>query len=51
MERKTIGESTLNEVLPQLQEISKVYGLRLYNTKDFKLARLILANLYSNHLI
>jgi hypothetical protein len=50
MERKTIGKSKLSEMLPHLKEISKVYGLKLNKAREFKMARLILANLYNREL-
>lgn len=48
MEQKTIGGSKLSEMLPHLKEVSRVYGLRLNRAKEFKMARLILANLYNS---
>jgi len=45
---KSIGEMTLSEVLPHLKKIADDFGLRLNRAKEFKTARAILANLYSN---
>lgn len=45
-----IGKMTISQVIPQLSEISKLYGLRLYVAKEFKLARIILVNLYCKEL-
>lgn len=50
MEQKTIGKSKLSEMLPHLKEVSRVYGLRLNRAKEFKMTRLILANLYNREL-
>lgn len=48
MEQKTIGKSKLSEMMPHLTEVSRVYGLRLNRAKEFKMARLILVNLYNS---
>jgi hypothetical protein len=45
-----IGKMTITEAYPHLKAISLAYGLRLNRSKDFKLARIILANLYSREL-
>jgi hypothetical protein len=45
---KSIGESTISEMLPHLREVAFAHGLRLNRAKEFKQARIILANLY-NH--
>jgi len=42
---------TVSEALPHLQAIASAYGLRLNRVKEFKLARVILANLYCRELI
>jgi len=42
---------TVSEALPHLQTIASTYGLRLNRVKEFKLARIILANLYSRELV
>ena len=41
---------TLSEAYPHLRSVDLAYGLRLNRVKDFKFARLILANLYSREL-
>jgi hypothetical protein len=43
---KTIGESTVSEMMPYLKSIGDRYGLRLNRAKEFKMVRLILANRY-----
>ena len=45
-----ISKMTLSEVYPQLQKVAIAYGLKLNRAKEFKMARLILANLYSREL-
>lgn len=45
-----IGRMTLSEAYPHLRSVALAYGLKLNRVKDFKLARLILANLYSREL-
>jgi hypothetical protein len=42
---------TLNEAYPHLKSVALAYGLKLNRVKDFKLARIILANLYSRELM
>ena len=46
-----IGKMTVSEAMPHLQIISSMYGLRLNRAKEFKLARIILANLYCQELV
>ena len=41
-----IGKMTISQVTPYLNSIASSYGLRLNRVKEFKLARVILANLY-----
>jgi hypothetical protein len=48
--QKTIGEMTITEVYPHLKIISDHYGLKLNKVNEFKMARLILVNLYSREL-
>jgi hypothetical protein len=50
MNKKLIGEMTISEAYPYLNVIAKTYGLKLYKVKDFKFARLLLANLYSREM-
>jgi uncharacterized membrane protein YcjF (UPF0283 family) len=45
-----IGKMTINQAYPHLNTIAVIYGLRLNRAKEFKLARLILANLYCREL-
>lgn len=42
---------TIAEALPHLKSVASAYGLRLNRAKDFRLARMILANLYSRELV
>ena len=42
---------TLSEAYPHLRSVALAYGLKLNRVKDFKFARLILANLYSRELV
>jgi hypothetical protein len=46
-----IGKMTISEAYPHLKTVSLAYGLRLNRVKEFKLARLILVNLYNRELI
>lgn len=46
-----IGKMTINEAYPHLKPIALAYGLKLNRVKDFKLAQIILANLYSRELM
>ena len=46
-----IGKMTISESYPHLKPIALAYGLKLNRVKDFKLARIILANLYSRELM
>jgi hypothetical protein len=46
-----IRKMTLNEAYPHLKSVALAYGLKLNRVKDFKLARIILANLYSRELM
>ena len=46
-----IGKMTISEAYPHLKVISNAYGLKLNRAKEFKFARIILANLYSRELI
>lgn len=42
---------TLSEAYPHLNAIASAYGLKLNKVKDFRLARIILANLYCREMI
>ncbi len=46
-----IGKMTLSEAYPHLKTVALAYGLKLNRAKDFKFARIILANLYSRELV
>ncbi len=41
---------TISEAYPYLKVISDMYGLKLNRLKDFKLARILLVNLYNREL-
>ena len=41
-----IGKMTISQTLPYLNSIASNYGLRLNRTKEFKLIRLLMINLY-----
>jgi len=45
---KSIGQSKISEVMPMLTTVALIYGLKLNRVRDFKIARIILANLYNN---
>jgi len=42
---------TISEAYPHLNTIAKMYGLRLNHVREFRFARLILANLYNRELL
>ena len=44
----TIGQSKVSDMVPYLNDIAYQYNLRLNRPKEFKMARLLLANLYMN---
>jgi hypothetical protein len=44
-----IGKQKLSTMIPLLQEIAKRHGLRLHIAREFKMARFILANQYTNN--
>lgn len=46
-----VSKMTITEAYPYLQSISSAYGLRLNRVKEFKLAKVILVNLYCRELI
>mgnify|MGYP000114620528 CR=1 FL=1 len=46
-----LGKMTITEAYPYLRSIAMAYGLKLNRAKDFKFARIILANLYSRELV
>ena len=43
---KSLGEMTISEAMPHLQAVATLHQLRLNRAKEFKLARIILTNLY-----
>jgi hypothetical protein len=45
-----IGRMTLSEAYPHLKTIANTYGLKLNRAKEFKMARIILVNLYNREL-
>jgi hypothetical protein len=45
-----LGDMTISEAYPHLKTVALAYGLKLNRVKDFKFARLILANLYNREL-
>jgi hypothetical protein len=45
-----IGKMTISEAYPHLKSIANVYGLNLNRVKEFKFARLMIANLYNREL-
>jgi hypothetical protein len=45
-----IGKMTISEAYPHLRSVALAYGLKLNIAKEFKFARLILANLYNREL-
>jgi hypothetical protein len=46
-----ISKMKLSEAYPHLNSVAKAYGLRLNRAKEFKMARIILANLYCRELV
>jgi len=40
----------ISEAYPHLQNIADIYGLKLNRSKEFKLVRIILINLYCREL-
>ena len=46
-----IGKMKLSEAIGHLEVVAHAYGLRLNRSKDFKFARIVLANLYCQELI
>ena len=51
MNNMEIGKMTISEALPHLKSAAFAYGLRLNRAKEFKMARIILVNLYSRELV
>lgn len=46
-----LGKMTISEAYPYLKSIASAYGLKLNRAKDFKFARIVLANLYCRELV
>lgn len=46
-----IGKMTVSQAYPHLKSVALAYGLKLNRVKEFKLARIILANLYCRELV
>jgi len=42
---------TISEAYPHLKVVAHAYGLRLNRAREFKFARIILANLYNRELV
>jgi hypothetical protein len=51
MSNLEIGKMKLSEALPHLNTVALAYGLKLNRASEFKLARMILANLYNRELV
>jgi hypothetical protein len=45
-----LSKMTISQAYPHLRSVALAYGLKLNRVKDFKFARLILANLYNREL-
>ena len=45
---QSIGKTRVSDLIPTLKEICLQYGLKINRPNDFKLARLLLINLYFN---
>lgn len=41
-----LGKMTISEAFPHLKTIANAYGFKLNRANEFKMARIILANLY-----
>jgi hypothetical protein len=46
-----VSKMTITEAYPHLKSVASAYGLRLNRAKEFKLAKVILVNLYCRELI
>ena len=46
-----VSKMTITEAYPYLQGVASAYGVRLNRAKEFKLAKVILVNLYCRELI
>ncbi len=46
-----LGKMTITEAYPYLKTVAYAYGLKLNRAKEFKFARIVLANLYCRELV
>jgi hypothetical protein len=46
-----LGKMTISETYPYLKSVALAYGLKLNRAKDFKFARIVLANLYCREVV
>jgi hypothetical protein len=46
-----LGKMTISEAYPYLKSVALAYGLKLNKAKDFKFARIVLANLYCREVV
>jgi hypothetical protein len=46
-----LSKMTITEAMPHLKSIALACGLRLNRVKEFKMAKIILVNLYNRELI
>jgi hypothetical protein len=46
-----IGKMTVSQAYPHLKTVALAYGLKLNRAKEFKFARIVLANLYCRELV
>lgn len=46
-----IGKMTISEAYPHLKSVALAYGLKLNKAKEFRLCRMILANLYNREML
>ena len=46
-----LSKMTITETYPHLKSVALAYGLNLNRVKEFRFARLILANLYNRELV
>jgi hypothetical protein len=45
----SVSTLKMSEAIPLMKEISNQYGLKLWRPNEFKLAKMLLINLYFNH--
>jgi hypothetical protein len=46
-----LSKMTITEAMPHLKSIALAYGFKLNRVKEFKMAKIILVNLYNRELI